>query len=415
MNRVKLEDVCVFINGGAWSDKEYVPFGIPVLKVSNCKSSGFDLSEVDYLPVSSKEKYLKNKLVLNDVIIATVGSHPNLVESAAGRSCIVNSAVCGYYLNQNAVCIRTVDPSVLDQKYLGYMTKDVLFQHYIQMRGRGAANQMRIAISSIKSFELVLPPIESQIKIADILSTYDNLIENNKKQIKLLEVAAQRLYKEWFVDLRFPGYENTKIEDGVPEGWRYYKATDVFEYIRGKSYTSKEISEDKGTLMVNLKNIKAFGNYNRNSEKRYTGKYSDSQSLSAGDVIMGVTDMTQERRLVGHVAIVPDLKEPMTFSMDIIKLIPKISTSNFVYSLLHFGGYSNQISRFANGVNVLHLKPEVLTNIEVLMPTNTIIEKYDSIFEKYRQQIEILQNQIGYAEKSRDMLLPRLMSGEVEV
>ncbi len=93
MSWVRMDDICEFLNGGAWSDKEYVASGLPVLKVSNCKNSGFQIEDINYLPITSKEKYAKNKLHKGDVIIATVGSHPNLVESAAGRSCVVNSLV----------------------------------------------------------------------------------------------------------------------------------------------------------------------------------------------------------------------------------------------------------------------------------------------------------------------------------
>ena len=209
--KYKLDDVCIFINGGAWSDKEYVNKGLPVLKVTNCKSKGFEIDDIDYLPISSSQLYAKNKLVKGDIVIATVGSHPNLVDSTAGRSCIVSSIVEGFYLNQNAVCIRTKDSNILDQKYLGYLTKYRLFQHYIQMRGKGAANQMRIAIGAIKSFEFDFPDIDTQRRIGNILSSYDALIEINQRQIKLLEEAAQRLYKEWFVNLRFPGYEDAQI------------------------------------------------------------------------------------------------------------------------------------------------------------------------------------------------------------
>ena len=225
--KYKLDDVCIFINGGAWSDKEYVNKGLPVLKVTNCKSKGFELDDIDYLPISSSQLYAKNKLVKGDVVIATVGSHPNLVDSTAGRSCIVSSIVEGFYLNQNAVCIRTKDSNILDQKYLGYLTKYRLFQHYIQMRGKGAANQMRIAIGAIKSFEFDFPDIDIQRRIGNILSSYDALIEINQRQIKLLGEAAQRLYKEWFVNLRFPGYEDAQIVDGVPEGWRKVTLSEI--------------------------------------------------------------------------------------------------------------------------------------------------------------------------------------------
>lgn len=186
-----------------------------------------------------------------DVVIATVGSHPNRVESAAGRSIIVNSLVDGFYLNQNAVCLKTKDSEVLDQRYLGYLCKERTFVHYIQNKGRGAANQMRIAIGAIKAYEFDLPEINVQRQIANVLSDFDNLIENNKKQINLLEEAAERLYREWFVDLHFPSYENVKIADGVPEGWEREKLSDIFDYVRGKSYTSKEIVNVGGVLMIN--------------------------------------------------------------------------------------------------------------------------------------------------------------------
>ena len=267
----------------------------------------------------------------------------------------------------------------------------------------------------LKSVLIDMPPIEVQRHIANILWVYDNLIENNQKQIKLLEEAAQRLYKEWFVDLRFPGHETTPIVDGVPEGWTYKPFSEVFDYVRGKSYTSKELSDTTGILMANLKNIRAFGGYNRNAEKRFTGQYKANQMLYAGDIVMGVTDMTQERRLVGHVALVPDLGEKMTFSMDLIKIIPKLTDNLFLYSVMYYGGLSKQISPLANGVNVLHLKPEAMMGIEMLIPTKDILERYHQQFAPMVTRIEALQKQCDVAAEARDRLIPKLMSGETEI
>ena len=253
------------------------------------------------------------------------------------------------------------------------------------------------------------------MRITEVLSAYDDLIESNQKQIKLLEEAAQRLYKEWFVDLRFPGYENTPLVDGVPEGWQFRPLSEVFDFVRGKSYTSKELSDTTGVLMANLKNIHAFGGYKRNAEKRFTGQFKENQTLTAGDLIMGVTDMTQERRLVGHVALVPDMGEAMTFSMDLIKIIPKLANKLFIYSALHYGGLSNQISPLANGVNVLHLKPEAMMGIEMLIPCTKILRKYHDQIAPIISQIEVLQKQCNIAAEARDRLLPKLMNGEIEV
>lgn len=412
---VKLGDVCDFINGGAWSDKEYVPVGIPVLKVSNFKPSGFMLEEVSMLPKSSLEKYKKNLLRTGDMVIATVGSHPNLINSAAGRSCTITDEVSGYLLNQNAVCVRTLDSEILDQKFLTYLGKSFYFQHYIQSRGRGAANQMRIAISAIKDYEFELPDIITQRRIAGILSTYDDLIENNQKQIKLLEEAAMKLYKEWFVNLRFPGHENTPIVNGMPDGWQRQNFDKVFTFVRGKSYSSKELSDKEGILLVNLKNICAYGGYNRNVEKKFNGAYKENQTVKSGDVVMAVTDMTQERRLVGHVALIPNLKTKAVISMDLVKLVPYAVSNCFLYSALRFSNFGKEISQYANGVNVLHLKPDAIGNLEMLIPQDSILCKYDQIVKVYFDRIEMLENQIDLCIQARDNFLPKLMSGEIEV
>ena len=415
MSKVKLGEVCDFINGGAWSDKEYSISGLPVLKVSNCKNSGFELDEIDYLPYELEEKYRSNRLKKGDVIIATVGSHPNLKESAAGRSSIVNSMVEGFYLNQNAVCVRTKNKNVLDQGYIGYLSKYYIFTHYIQMRGKGAANQMRIAIGAIKDYELDLPSIQDQRKIDHALSSFDDLIENNQKQIKLLEEAAQRLYKEWFVDLHFPGHEDTEIVDGVPEGWKKIPLGNVLQVVRGRSYSSKELSDKEGVLMVNLSNIRPYGGYNRDQEKHYTGKVNDNQYVETHDLLMGVTDMTQERRTVGRVAIVPNLHAKAMISMDLIKLVPVAGSPLFYYALLNYGGYSEVISRFANGTNVLHLRPDVLRIIDVLLPSLEIQMQFVNQLEPIQRKIEALQDESILAVEARDRLLPKLMSGEIEV
>ena len=125
--------------------------------------------------------------------------------------------------------------------------------------------------------------------------------------------------------------------------------------------------------------------------------------------------MTQERRLVGHVAIIPDIGETMTFSMDLIKLIPLSIQKSFLYATMYFGGYSKKISSLANGVNVLHLKPEAMMNMEMLIPTKEVIDQYDVIFDTYQKKIETLQKQCDFAAEVRDRLLPKLMSGEIEV
>ena len=386
--KVRLGELCDFINGGAWSDKEYAPEGIPVLKVTNCKNSGFSLSELSYLPHSLEQKYIQNKLQRNDVIIATVGSHPNLVNSSAGRSVIVNSFVEGFYLNQNAVCIRTKDEEILDQLFWGYYSKYYLFQNYIQMRGKGAANQMRIAISAIKNYPMPLPPINVQRHIASILSRYDSLIENYQKQIKLLEEAARRLYKEWFIDLHFPGHENTKIVDGLPEGWERKKVGDIAPIITGKKdanfgtpdgeypfFTCSQEPIKAPSFSFDCAAVLLSGNGDFNV-KLYRGKFEAYQRTYV--------------------------------------LSP--CCAQHLYLLYYtISANMTKLAAGSSGSTIKFLTKGMIDGINLNVPNDEILETFNKKVEPIQSSRESLQSQIRLLTEARDRLLPKLMSGEITV
>ena len=407
MKKVVLGEVCDFFNGGAWSDKEYVNEGIPVLKVTNCKSTGFQLDNLNYLSEKSREKYKKNNLIIGDIIVATVGSHPNLIESAAGRSCIVNSQVEGFYLNQNAVCIRTKDKRILSQKYLGYLCKCADFQHYIQSRGRGAANQMRISISSIKEYSFTLPDFENQQYIADILSAYDDLIENNQKQIKLLEEAAQRLYKEWFVDLRFPGHENTKIVDGVPEAWQWCKVRDVADI--NSSALPKNYKEDFIDYVdlgsVRCGHIETRTRYNLNEAPGRA-----KRCAKDGDIIWGMV-----RPNLKAYALVTNPKETDVFSTGFAVLSAKKVPYSYLYCAVTQEEFVGYLVNATNGAAYPAVKPVHFEVADILKPDDKVLEQFHSVTDSIYRKKEALENQNHNLRESRDLILPKLMSGEVEV
>ncbi|WP_297908337.1 restriction endonuclease subunit S [uncultured Parabacteroides sp.] len=389
-NLIKLGELCHFINGGAWSDKEYISYGIPVIKVTNCKPSGFELTNISYLPYALEKKYIQNRLQLYDLIIATVGSHPNLENSAAGRTIIVNSLVEGFYLNQNAVCVRSKDNEILDQKFLGYYSKYYLFKNYIQMKGRGAANQMRIAISSIKEYPMPLLPIFNQRRIAEILSRYDSLIENYQKQIKLLEESAQRLYKEWFVDLRFPGHENTKFVDGVPEGWEKICLGELVCFKRGKTITKKEIIE--GNIPVVAGGIEPAYYCNKSNTRNRV------VTISASGANAGYTRMYFEKIWASDCSFI-DCSMTNYF--------------HFVYCYL----IANKIAidNLQKGAAQPHVYPKDINALALCCPHNDILDSFESKISYYFDLISSLQKQIHKLTEARDRLLPKLMSVKIEV
>lgn len=401
----KLSDCCVSIADGDHQAPPKADFGIPFVTISDINVyNQFDFTDTMFVPREYYDRLdNKRKAQKGDVLYSVVGSF--------GIPVYMKETVP--FVFQRHIAILRPNDTILPQ-FLYYTMLSRDFYMMADAAALGAA-QRTVSLTALRNIRISVPPMDAQKKIVDTLSAYDTLIENNQKQIKLLEEAAQRLYKEWFVDLRFPGHENTKITDGIPEGWEYKPIFDVFDFVRGRSYTSNELSDSTGVLMVNLKNIRAFGGYNRNAEKRFVGQFKDNQILSAGDVIMGVTDMTQERRLVGHVALVPNMGETMIFSMDLIKLIPKRTDNLFLYSAMIFGGVSKRISPLANGVNVLHLKPEAIMGVEMLIPNDKVVCQYHSQMAPVFSEIETLQKQCDAATEARDRLLPKLMSGEIEV
>ena len=406
--KVKLGDVSLCIQPGPFGtqlhNSDYTDKGVPVIMPKDMIDGRVLHDKLEHVSEDTANRISRHKVDAGDIMVARKGDV---------RKCIyIRESEEGWITGSDCLKMQ-LNQKICNSKFIYFQLRSPYIGAWLQQVSKGAT-MPSLNTSLLSNIEIVLPPISTQNNVAEILSRYDSLIENYQKQIKLLEEAAQRLYKEWFVDLRFPGYENTKIVDGVPEGWEKKKLEDIFSYVRGRSYTSKELS-DSGTILVNLKNIQAFGGYKRDAEKRYLGDYKQEQSLEVGDLIMGVTDMTQERRLVGHVALIPDFDEPATFSMDLIKILPFELSKSFLYCAMRFGGISKQISPLANGVNVLHLKPEAMMGIEMVVPSKELVNHFDDYIKNNFNTILYLQNQIRYLTEARDRLLPKLMSGEITV
>ena len=396
------------VHNGLSKGRQFFGTGFPFLTFSNVFNNWFLPEQLESLVQTTDKEREACSIKAGDVFITrTSETMDELGMSSVALKDYPNATYNGFTKRLRPITDR-VNP-----RYIGYYLRTSKFRGQF-MAFSTMTTRASLANNDLLNMEVELPPMEIQHRIATILSRYDSLIENYQKQIKLLEEAAQRLYKEWFIDLHFPGHENTKIVDGVPEGWEKKKLSELFSFVRGKSYTSKELS-DEGTIMVNLKNIQSFGGYKSDVEKHFIGTFKEEQTLMKGDLIMGVTDMTQERRLVGSVALIPDFKETATFSMDLIKLISFKLPNIYLYCAMRYGDVSRQIAPLANGVNVLHLKPEAISNIEMVVASDSIIEKFVSYTSKTIESILSLQSQLRLLTEARDRLLPKLMSGEIEI
>ena len=247
--------------------------------------------------------------------------------------------------------------------------------------------QDNLSWQKLSTIEFPAPPFEIQHRIADILSAYDDLIENNRKQIKLLEEAAQRLYKEWFVDLRFPGHEHAKIVEGVPEGWFATNINAVMTFHRGYDLTKNNMVPGKYPVVGSTSIIGYHNQYKISGPGIVTGR---SGSLGEYQLIWGnfwphntslyVSDMK------GHHVL-------------------------YLYGMLQTVDFSS----LNNGGAIPTLNRNTLSNIAVLEAPKALQQEYVHIAEPYYQAMWREQQQILNLQEARDRLLPKLMSGEVEV
>lgn len=402
--RVKLGDVCASIYDGDHSAPPKSKSGIPFITISNINAGdGFiDFSNTAFVPEEyCKSLKVERKPKRGDVLYSVVGSFgiPSLIKSDEK-----------FVFQRHIAILRPSER--IDSTYLYYVLKDPNFYHWADAVAIGSA-QRTVTLGQLRNKEIDLPDLETQRRIAGVLSAYDELIENNRKQTKLLEEAAQRLYKDWFVDLNFPGHETTPIHNGLPEGWKMGSLLDIAEVIRGCSYSSDEIAGGE-KMLINLGNLAPFGGFRTGYEKPFSGKPRPDQAVAKGDVIMGLTE--QATGLAGYAALLPSVPEGSVISADLVKLAPKDSVpSEFIYALLRFGRLSDLISPLANGTKIKHLRPESLPRAVALLPNVELMRRYAECVGPLYDGIDTCQQQIAAAREARDRLLPKLMTSEIRV
>ena len=310
---------------------------------------------------------------------------------------------------QRTYIIESFDDSQLNIRYLCYAMN--LQLQLLKTMSAGSTTKF-LTIKMLHGLDIPFPSIITQNKIADILSAYDDLIENNQKQIKLLEEAAQRLYKEWFVDLRFPGYENTPIIDGVPQGWEEYAISDLCEKINAggtpsrrnanywndasiKWYKTQELQD--GWLIDSDEKISKEGL--ENSSAKFFPKNTILMAIYASPTL-------------GRLGIL-DSEATCNQAALCLKANETIISWQWLYEKLYeLRDHYNGIARGAGQQNI---SGEVVKQTIVLCPTKEIMDKFTQIVAPWFEKRRVLKKQNVSLIEVRDRLLPKLMSGELEV
>ena len=398
--KVRLEDCCYSISDGDHQPPPKAQQGIPFVTISNINSMNqLDFSDTMFVP---KEYYQsldeKRKVRKGDVLYSVVGSFgiPVLIKEERP------------FVFQRHIAILRPKEDIVDSGFLFYTMLSRDFYAKADAVAIGAA-QRTVSLGSLRNIKIDVPSLESQKHIADILSAYDDLIENNQKQIKLLEEAAQRLYKEWFVDLRFPGHENTEIVDGVPEGWNWCKLEDAIQFDPKVTLTKERMKQFVPMSALSTASMVL-------DESQFTETSSNSGSkFQNGDTLLARITPCLEN---GKTAYVSGLKsnEGAVGSTEYIVMRAKTINAYMVYLLARTDDFrQSAINSMSGSDGRQRVKSDKLKLLDYLHPTSELVEKFENVAEPIFEKICKLSKQMQQAKQARDLLLPKLMSGEVEV
>lgn len=403
MEKVTLGELYT-VHNGLSKGRKFFGSGYPFLSFSTVFNNYFIPNELVDLVQSDEKEQKIYSISRGDVFVTRTSE----TSDELGMSCVALKDYPRATYNGFTKRMRPIATDRVHPEYIGYYMRMPSF------RGEFQAFSTMTTRASLKnedllSLTILLPPMEQQIKIAEVLQTYDKLIENNQKQIKLLEEAAQRLYKEWFVDLRFPGYEDVKVVDGVPDGWTYKRVEEFGEVITGKTPSTAKAEYYGGSIpFVTIPDMHGTV-FPLVTEKTLTKVGADTQKskyLPANTVIVSCI------ATVGLVNIAIELCQTNQQINSVI-LHDDNNLYFFYESMKRIKALLDGVG--SNGATMTNVNKTKFSNIKVLFPTEDLVMKYNEFCKPIFDKILALSKAMLIYEQSRDRLLPKLMSGEIEV
>ena len=394
---MKLSDCCNSIADGDHQPPPKTDSGIPFVTIANINSTNqFDFTNTMYVPQSYYDNLDdKRKAQKGDVLYSVVGSFGIPVLIRNNRP----------FVFQRHIAILRPNQRILSEYlYYSMLCKDFYYQ--ADSVALGAA-QRTISLTALRNMKITIPNIETQERIVNALSAYDNLIENNQKQIKLLEEAAQRLYKEWFVDLRFPGHETTPIVNGIPEGWNTCQIDSLMTLHSGFPFRSFDYNERGRYSIITIKNVNdgQFDPNNSNKIIEIPEKMPDCCLLKDGDILLSLTGN------IGRVCLV--YGDNLLLNQRVAKI--QCDYAAFAYCLFRSKDMYDAMNSISNGVAQQNLSPIKTAKIEITLPSSRLLSQFEKTVNPLLLHIISANRIIQQTKQARDRLLPKLMNREIEV
>lgn len=377
--KVKLGDLAICIQPGPFGSQlhssDYADEGTPIIMPKDMIDGKISQKDLIRVPDKHLQRLKRHQVFDGDLMVARKGDV---------RKCVYITKNENGWLTGSDCLKVSLDKEKCFPKYIYYQLRSPFMGRWLETISIGAT-MPSLNTGLLSGIEIFLPTIEEQKRIAGILSAYDSLIENNQEQIKLLEEAAQRLYKEWFVDLRFPDYETTPIVDGIPQGWENASVTDLLEIRYGKDH--KGLAD--GCIPV----------YGSGGIMRKVDKI-----LYSGESVL----IPRKGSLNNILLVSGDFWTIDTMFYSVPKR-PNVAKYVYLY-LTGIDMYAMNI-----GAAVPSMTVKILDGMRLLCPSDSILELFETTAKPYYEMIELLKRKQSMLGETRDRLLPKLMSGEIEV
>ena len=393
---VSLTDVSESVRYGYTASASKDEIGPKFLRITDIVPQCISWHSVPYCAGNERalEKYL---LQVGDIVVARTGATVGYAKQIRTPE----NAVFASYL----VRFR-INSEIAEPRFIGHLVESNVYKQYVKSQVGGAA-QPNANAKVLGRFSFTLPPRRVQRRIADILSSYDDLIENNRRRIALLEQAARELYREWFVRLRFPGHENTRIVDGLPEGWERKTLREV-AVTNAQSCHAKELPETLN--YIDISSVSAGRILEKKSMVAADAPGRARRKAAHGDVIW-----SNVRPNLKAYSLVLDPEENDVFSTGFSVLSATKIPFTFLYQSVTSDYFVTYLVNHTTGASYPAVRPDDFERAEIIVPTPLLLTEFHEICESKYHLIAKLAREDERLMKARDLLLPRLMSGEVAV
>lgn len=414
----KLDNLCTKIGSGATprGGKEvYLDEGpVALIRSQNVLDFSFSYDGLAYITEEQAAQLSNVELEQDDVLL-------NITGDSVARVCQVPDDLLPARVNQHVSIIRA-NKTKMDTKFLKYYLLNPSFKNHMLALSSVGATRKALTKGMIEDFDIQLPPLSTQRRIADILSALDDKIELNRQTNATLEAMAQAIFKEWFVEFNYPGATGELVESElglIPAGWRISTIGEIAKIKHGFAFKGEFFSdEETDNILLTPGNFRIGGGFNYAKMKYYDGEYTDEYELERGDLIVTMTDLSKNGDTLGYSALVPKIEgKKLLHNQRIgkVEVVEDALWKMYLYYLMQQRDYRNYILGSATGTTVKHTSPSRIYDHRITLPPLNLLSQFESIAKPINDAIEHNHTQCSCLAQTRDTLLPKLMQGDISI